>query len=103
MATVIPMATMPPAGTVFATVVDVWLLTAACPSVSPRIEAIICGQYVKKAKPLYVEGYLKTHGWETPEGIKKERTEVIIDEIVLLGAKDTPAAPSADEEYEGSR
>ena len=46
------MATTPPAGTVFATVVDVWLLTAACPSVSPRIEAIICGQYVKMLNPV---------------------------------------------------
>ena len=60
--------------------------------------AEFCDQYVKKGKPIYVEGYLKTHGWETPEGIKKERTEVIIDEIVFLGAKDTPTAPSGEDD-----
>ena len=60
--------------------------------------AEFCGQYVKKGKPLYVEGYLKTHRWETPEGIRKERTEVILQNIVLLGAKDLPAAPAAEAE-----
>jgi single-strand DNA-binding protein len=65
--------------------------------------AEFCGQYVRKGKPLYVEGYLKTHGWETPEGIQKERTEIIIDEIVLLGTKDAPAAPVAEESVEGSQ
>ncbi len=49
--------------------------------------AEFAGQYVRKGKPLYVEGYLKTHSWETPEGIKKDRTEVIIENIVLLGAR----------------
>ena len=60
--------------------------------------AEFCGQYAKKSKALYVEGYLKTHRWETPEGIQKERTEVVIDEIVLLGAKDRPTAPAAEDE-----
>ena len=61
--------------------------------------AEFCGQYVRKGKPLYLEGYLKTHSWETPEGIRKERTEVVIDEIVILG-KDamTPIPDDYDEE-----
>ena len=49
--------------------------------------AEFAAQYVKKGKPLYIEGYLKTHSWETPEGIRKDRTEVVMDNIVLLGNK----------------
>ncbi len=33
--------------------------------------ADFCGHYVKKGKPLYVEGYLKTHGWRRPRASRK--------------------------------
>lgn len=47
-----------------------------------------CSQFVKKGKPVYVEGHLKTGSWDNPQGVKLHRTEVIVDNIVLLGAKD---------------
>lgn len=47
----------------------------------------VCGKYVKKGKPLYVEGHLKTGSWENPQGVKLHRTEVIVDNVVLLGSK----------------
>lgn len=47
-----------------------------------------CDKYVKKGKPVYVEGHLKTGSWEKPEGTKHFRTEVVVDNLVLLGAKD---------------
>ncbi len=50
--------------------------------------AEFCGQYVKKGKPLYIEGYLKTHGWEQPAGVKHFRTEVMAQNVVLLGSKE---------------
>lgn len=43
---------------------------------------------VKKGAPLYIEGYLKTRSWDSPEGTKIFRTEVVIEEIVLLGKKE---------------
>ncbi|OGJ51119.1 hypothetical protein A2229_04745 [Candidatus Peregrinibacteria bacterium RIFOXYA2_FULL_33_7] len=46
--------------------------------------AEICQQYLKKGKLIYVEGYLKTRSWETPEGIKKFKTEVIIQDMIIL-------------------
>ncbi len=49
--------------------------------------AEFCNQYVKKGKPLYVEGYLKTRSWEGTEGTKVFRTEIVVDDIVLLGAR----------------
>jgi single-strand DNA-binding protein len=46
-----------------------------------------CGQYVKKGKPLYVEGYLKTRSWDGPEGAKIFRTEVVMENVILLGPR----------------
>src|SRR3989338_3728711 len=47
-----------------------------------------CGKAVKKGKPLFVEGHLKTGSWENAQKVKLHRTEIIIDNLVLLGAKD---------------
>jgi len=47
-------------------------------------------QHVKKGKPLYVEGYLKTRSWDSPEGAKIFRTEIVVENVILLGPKDTP-------------
>jgi single-strand DNA-binding protein len=54
--------------------------------------AEFCAQYIKKGKPLYVEGYLKTRTWDGVEGAKMQRTEIIIRDIVLLGSRDDAAA-----------
>lgn len=49
-------------------------------------------QYIKKGKPLYVEGYLKTRSWENAEGAKLFRTEIVVDNVVLLGSRDPAEA-----------
>ena len=49
--------------------------------------AEFCNQYVKKGKPLYVEGYVKTRSWDGPEGNKIFRTEIVVENVVLLGPK----------------
>lgn len=51
--------------------------------------AEFCGQYVKKGKPVYVEGHLKTHSWENQQGSKMYKTEVVLDNLVLLGKKES--------------
>lgn len=50
--------------------------------------ADFCQQYVKKGKPLFVEGYLKTRSWDGPDGSKIFRTEVVLENVILLGSKD---------------
>lgn len=50
--------------------------------------AEFCAQSVKKGKPLYVEGYLKTRSWDGPEGSKIFRTEIVVENLVLLGPRD---------------
>lgn len=44
----------------------------------------ICNSYLKKGKLIYVEGYLKTRSWLTPEGVKRFKTEVIIQDLIIL-------------------
>ncbi|MDD5103702.1 MAG: single-stranded DNA-binding protein [Candidatus Peribacteraceae bacterium] len=49
--------------------------------------ADFCNQYVKKGKPLYIEGYLKTRSWDGPEGAKIFRTEIVAENVILLGPR----------------
>lgn len=46
--------------------------------------AEICQKYVRKGKLLYIEGYLKTRSWDTPEGIRKFKTEVVTQDMIML-------------------
>lgn len=47
--------------------------------------AEIVGEYAKKGKKLYVEGRLQTREYETKDGEKRRTTEVVADQILLLG------------------
>ncbi len=61
----------------------------------------LCGEYVKKGKPLYVRGHLKTGTWKNDQGVTMHRTEVVMDDMVLLGSKnhaDTEEESVVDEE-----
>ncbi|CAB4159263.1 Ssb Single-stranded DNA-binding protein [uncultured Caudovirales phage] len=50
--------------------------------------AEIVGQYVAKGGKVYVEGRLKTRRWEDKEGITRYTTEIMVDNLVLLGGRD---------------
>lgn len=40
--------------------------------------ADVIGQYMKKGRPLYIEGRIQTRSWEA-EGKKNYRTEIVVD------------------------
>ncbi|PIR55325.1 single-stranded DNA-binding protein [Candidatus Peregrinibacteria bacterium CG10_big_fil_rev_8_21_14_0_10_36_19] len=46
--------------------------------------AEICSEYLKKGNLVYVEGYLKTRSWDSPEGIKKFKTEIVVQDMIIL-------------------
>ncbi len=46
--------------------------------------AEICSQYLGKGRKVFVEGRLQTREWEGQDGIKRRRTEVIADNIIML-------------------
>jgi len=43
-----------------------------------------CSQFLQKGRKVYVEGRLQTHSWDTPEGQRRYRTEVIADRVLFL-------------------
>jgi single-strand DNA-binding protein len=43
-----------------------------------------CSQFLQKGRRVYVEGRLQTRSWDTPEGERKYRTEVIADRVLFL-------------------
>jgi single-strand DNA-binding protein len=50
--------------------------------------AEIAGEYLKKGKPIYVEGRLKTRKWQNKEGQDVYTTEIIAHEMQMLGGRD---------------
>jgi single-strand DNA-binding protein len=44
----------------------------------------ICHQFLKKGKLIYVEGYIKTHSKVMPDGTKKFRTEIVVQDMIML-------------------
>ncbi len=43
-----------------------------------------CSQFLQKGRKVYVEGRLQTRSWDTPDGQKKYRTEVIAERVLFL-------------------
>lgn len=60
--------------------------------------AELASKYLKKGKLVHVEGYLKTRSWDTPEGIKKFKTEVIIDNLIMLEKREMDDRNDDEEE-----
>ena len=50
--------------------------------------AEIAGEYVKKGKPVYIEGRLKTRKWQDKDGSEKYTTEIVAESMQLLGGRD---------------
>ena len=50
--------------------------------------AEIAGEYLKKGRPVYVEGRLKTRKWQDKEGVDKYTTEIVADNMQLLGGRE---------------
>ncbi|MFT7722220.1 MAG: single-stranded DNA-binding protein [Roseateles sp.] len=50
--------------------------------------AEIAGEYLKKGRPVYVEGRLKTRKWQDKEGRDTYTTEIIADQMQLLGSRE---------------
>ena len=49
--------------------------------------AEIAGEYLKKGSQIYVEGKLQTRKWQTKEGQDRYTTEIIVNELQMLGSK----------------
>ena len=50
--------------------------------------AEIAGEYLKKGKSIYVEGRLQTRKWTDKEGVERYSTEIVANEMTMLGGRE---------------
>ena len=66
--------------------------------------AEIAGEYLKKGRPVYIEGRLQTRKWQDKEGKDRYTTEIVADQMQMLGSREeakevakTPASANFDD------
>jgi single-strand DNA-binding protein len=56
--------------------------------------ADIAGQYLKKGSQIYIEGRLRTRKWQDKDGQERQTTEVVVEEMKMLGSRQGQGEPS---------
>ena len=63
--------------------------------------AEIVGQYLKKGRSVYVEGRIKTRKYTDKDGVEKFATDIIANDMQMLGSREGRGEPSGDDEGGG--
>ena len=63
--------------------------------------AEIVGQYLKKGRSVYVEGRIKTRKYTDKDGVEKYATDIIANEMQMLGGREGGGEPSGGDEAGG--
>jgi len=58
--------------------------------------AEIIGQYLKKGSKVYIEGRLQTRSWDDQSGVKRYKTEIIAENMIMLDKRGAVEATSQD-------
>lgn len=56
--------------------------------------AEIAGEYLKKGSQIYIEGRLQTRKWQDKEGHDRYTTEIVANDMQMLGSRSGQGAPS---------
>lgn len=59
----------------------------------------VCEQYVKKGSPLLIEGKIQTRSYQDNAGQTRYVTEIIVEEMELLGGQKREQAPAPTPDY----
>ena len=60
--------------------------------------AEICNEYLKKGRPVFVEGRLQSRSWEAQDGTKRSTIEVVAQNVQFLGTGGgKPREPAGEE------
>ena len=49
--------------------------------------AEIMSQYLKKGRQVFIEGRLQSREWQAQDGSKRNRTEIVAENMIMLGGK----------------
>ena len=60
--------------------------------------AEICGEYLRKGAPVYVAGRMQTRKWQDKEGNDRYTTEIVMQQMQMLGTKDGGGYQPKDED-----
>lgn len=63
--------------------------------------AEIVGQFIKKGSKVYVEGRIQTRDWEGEDGVKRYRTEIVADNVIMLDRKGAVSGDMGSQNFEG--
>ena len=63
--------------------------------------AEIAGEYVKKGRPIYIEGRLKYGKYTGQDGVEKNTVDIIATELQLLGGREGMGGPAGGGEEDG--
>lgn len=68
--------------------------------------AEITAQYLQKGRKAYFEGRLQTRDWEGQDGVRRYRTEIVAENMIMLDRSGAPmsggggsSAPSGGDDY----
>ncbi|MBU0981599.1 single-stranded DNA-binding protein [Patescibacteria group bacterium] len=64
--------------------------------------AEICAQYMSKGRKIYAEGRIQTRDWEGEDGVKRYRTEIVADNVILLDRSGAPVEGGFEREANSS-
>jgi len=64
--------------------------------------AEIARDYLKKGKQVYLEGRLQTRSWEDKDGLKRYTTEVVANQMLMLGRGQDTSDMAAEEQPEAA-
>ena len=58
--------------------------------------AEVAEKYLKKGSSVYIEGKIKTRKWEDKEGVTRYSTEILCDNMTMLGGRPSPSADKTE-------
>ncbi len=64
-------------------------------------QAEVCNQYLSKGRPVFIEGRLEFSSWETKEGEKRSKLEVVGERVQFLGSRRDEGARNEGARNEG--
>ena len=58
--------------------------------------AEVCAKYLRKGSKVFIEGRLQTTDWTGNDGVKRYRTEIVAENMIMLDGRSNNSNPNTD-------